>query len=188
MKRIGIYPGTFDPVHAGHLAFAMHAIKACKLDRVVFLPEHTPRHKPAVTDVTHRNALLAVATRETPQLSVRALSSRQFTVHETLPEIRALYGDAKLTLLVGSDVARSISTWHNVDELLGELSLAVGVREGDDVTELLLTLRNRHKTAITPVHTSHAHVSSSVIRSDLTKHDYLHQDAINYIEHHSLYV
>ncbi|HEU5121705.1 MAG TPA: adenylyltransferase/cytidyltransferase family protein, partial [Candidatus Saccharimonadales bacterium] len=62
MRRIGIYSGTFDPVHYGHIAFAASAIRACNLDEVVFLPEPQPRYKAGVTDIAHRLALLTMAT------------------------------------------------------------------------------------------------------------------------------
>ena len=51
MARIGIYAGTFDPVHAGHVAFALQSLEAAKLDRVYFLPERRPRGKRQVKNI-----------------------------------------------------------------------------------------------------------------------------------------
>jgi cytidyltransferase-like protein len=53
MKHIGIYPGSFDPVHEGHFAFAKAALETGRLDTVIFLPEMKPRGKPQVTPSNH---------------------------------------------------------------------------------------------------------------------------------------
>src|SRR5258706_15577528 len=103
-KHIGIYSGTFDPVHPGHVAFALETLQTCKLDEVIFLPEQTPRDKQAVTDLSHRIALLERALADEPNMRVLKLRSPQFTVADTLPEIYAALKDTQLTLLVGSDV------------------------------------------------------------------------------------
>ncbi|HVI69805.1 MAG TPA: adenylyltransferase/cytidyltransferase family protein, partial [Magnetospirillaceae bacterium] len=63
MKRVGVFSGTFDPVHRGHLAFALSAQKRAQLDTVVFLPEHSPRGKIAVGSFTHRLEMLRLATK-----------------------------------------------------------------------------------------------------------------------------
>lgn len=187
MKRIGIYPGTFDPIHAGHIAFAQEAMRTCKLDEVIFLPEHSPRYKTGVTDIIHRTALIRLATQDMPQLSVEILSSLQFSVKDTLQELRALRSNARLTLLVGSDVAQTLSSWQNVNTLLRDLSLVIGIREGDGEKALARELRNLANDQITFVTTRHASVSSSAIRNGHIISDTLHLDARNYIQQRSLY-
>src|SRR5258706_12226030 len=100
-KHIGIYSGTFDPVHPGHIAFAREALQTCKLDEVIFLPEQTPRGKEAVTDLSHRIALLERALADEPNMRILKLQSPQFTVADTLPEIHNLLGTTRLTRLIG---------------------------------------------------------------------------------------
>ena len=67
VKRIGIFAGTFDPVHKGHISFALQAIEAAGLDEVVFLPEPRPRHKQSVTDQSHRIAMINLAIKAYPK-------------------------------------------------------------------------------------------------------------------------
>ena len=132
MRSIGIYPGAFDPVHAGHIAFAREAKRICGLDEVVFLPEPSPRGKQDVTRLSDRLALLRASLAD-EGLRVATLTSQQFTVHQTLPEIEQLFPDATLTLLAGSDVARTFQyRWPGLETLLMRVSLAIGLR-GDDV-------------------------------------------------------
>jgi nicotinate-nucleotide adenylyltransferase len=130
-RRIGIYPGTFDPIHQGHIAFALQAIEICKLDQVVFLPEIRPRGKENITDVNTRLNHLEQATKGQPSLITFLAMSSPFTVERTLPELRNAFPDSKMTLLIGSDVFSHISEWHNVSLLLRSVNIVVGLRHGD---------------------------------------------------------
>ena len=66
--RVGIYPGAFDPVHKGHIAFALAAITAHQLDKVFFLPEPSPRHKQGVKALDHRVEMVRLATANDPRI------------------------------------------------------------------------------------------------------------------------
>ncbi len=160
MKRIGVYSGTFDPVHAGHIAFATAARTACGLDKIVFLPEARPRGKQHVTDISHRIALLERATSDVPYLQVTQLSSLRFTVQATLPELRALFKDAAFTLLVGSDVALKLQHWPGADALLRDMSLAIGLRAGGNENYIKEIL-----PSATIIKTGQWHMASSQVRS-----------------------
>jgi nicotinic acid mononucleotide adenylyltransferase len=69
-SRIGIYAGTFDPVHAGHVSFALHAMTVAQLDEVYFLPERLPRYKPGAAHFAHRVAMLKRAVKPHPDLQI----------------------------------------------------------------------------------------------------------------------
>jgi nicotinate-nucleotide adenylyltransferase len=69
-NRIGIYSGTFDPVHSGHISFALQSLKAAKLDKVYFLPERRPRNKQQVEHFGHRVAMLKRAIKPYPEFNV----------------------------------------------------------------------------------------------------------------------
>lgn len=186
MARIGIYPGTFDPVHAGHIAFATAALLECQLDEVVFLPEKTPRGKQNVTATAHRVALLEKAIENTAGLRVAALASERFTVKQTLPELRALFGDAELTLLLGSDVALSLPYWPDVDVLLQEMPLVIGMRAGDSRQRITATFQNAAMNAhYIFIETDHSHLASSQVRSGETA--FFSPIVAEYARAHSLY-
>src|SRR5689334_19364766 len=97
-RKIGIFSGTFDPVHMGHVAFALEAKEDLGLDEVIFLPELSPRLKEP-TAIRHRYTMLDLSVRGQKGLTVKLLDMPRFTIKDTLPELQHLYGDAKLVLL-----------------------------------------------------------------------------------------
>ncbi len=195
VQRIGVYPGSFDPVHAGHIAFALAAMQVCKLSAVYFLPEARPRHKPQVTDLAHRVELLHKAFADQPNVHVMQLASSQFSVKNSLDEIRSHFGGAELTLLMGSDVAAGLSQgWPDVDKLLRAVSLAIGLRAGDDAKTLTTTLQQIEArvgvpvryTLVTTAH-EHAKLASSQIRSGASATATMQPVVLDYIRKHNLY-
>ncbi|HEV7453716.1 MAG TPA: adenylyltransferase/cytidyltransferase family protein [Candidatus Saccharimonadales bacterium] len=172
LQRIGIYPGTFDPVHAGHIALAQETLRVCRLDEIIFLPEQSPRAKQNVTGLAQRVALLNQALAATEGLRVVRLKAGRFTVTGTLPEVRQLFPDAELTLLVGSDVVRTfLYRWPGLEILLAEVRLAVGLRNHDtseQMAAIVTELEQRHNSTIpyALIRTPHTHVSSSHFRNN----------------------
>ena len=88
-KRIGIYAGAFDPVHKGHVSFALQAIELAGLDEVAFVPEPRPRNKAGVTHLSHRIAMLRLAVKGHPKLKILEVPDKQFLVATSLPRLRA---------------------------------------------------------------------------------------------------
>jgi nicotinate-nucleotide adenylyltransferase len=131
-KRIGIYAGTFDPVHAGHVSFALQAIQTAKLDKVYFLPERRPQHKMGVEHFGHRVAMLARAVRPHPKLGVLELDDISFTVKRTLLHLEQLFPNDQIVMLVGSDTAPSMQSWPLIDRMVMKCELVVGMRTSHD--------------------------------------------------------
>ncbi len=131
-SRIGIYAGTFDPVHAGHITFALQALQAAKLDHIYFLPERRPRAKEHVEHFGHRVAMLKRALRPHPQFAVLELVDVSFSVERTLPFLQQQFPDSQLVFLFGSDVVADIANWPHAERLIGETELVIGLRETDD--------------------------------------------------------
>jgi len=150
--RIGILAGTFDPVHKGHISFAMQAIKAAGLNKVVFVPEPRPRHKHDVTHVSHRIAMLKTALKVYPNLDVLELPDKQFTVATSLPRLIKEYPDAQLLMLIGTDVLGHISVWPHAKALLKKAGLVIAVRGEKDERHAFQLLANL------PVEPSESHV------------------------------
>ncbi len=164
---IGIFPGTFDPVHEGHIAFALAVARDCGLDEVIFVPEHSPRGKTNVSTLPERITRIEKQIKTHPNLRVAELESRQFTVAETLPELRRLF-DGELTLLIGSDVAAKLHLWPDLDQLLGEVRLAIGLRGEHTADEVRQTL-SKLKAGGAIIETPHKQLSSSQIRLKLSR-------------------
>lgn len=163
MRKIGIFSGSFDPVHKGHIAFAKEAMRVCKLDEVVFMPERFPRGKPHVSPISERITELEIALADTPFAIVDAHTD-QFTVAETLTELEILYPEAEFTFLIGSDVALHLQNWENIDQLTSKYKFAVGMRAGVDET-VLTGLLSSLKASYELIETEYSHLSSSNMRN-----------------------
>ena len=189
-RRIGIYSGTFDPIHNGHIAFALSALDVCQLDEVVFTPEANPRGKELVTNITHRTAMATHATKPHTRLRVARLSSSRFTITETLPELQRLFPNADISLLIGSDVARTLPyRWEGLERLAG-MQFVIGLRHDDDAETIgaivrpvlanhginFILLQNQSATA---------HVASSTIRSGDSSN--LPDEIAAYVRQNNLY-
>lgn len=131
-QKVGIYAGTFDPVHEGHLAFAHQAISECGLDKIFFLVEPRPRRKQGVRALEHREAMVRLAIAGQDQFGMIVLEQANFSVEETLPKLQALFEGAKLYMLMGEDVFAHLNGWPHVEDLLKASNFIVGIREGDE--------------------------------------------------------
>lgn len=169
IPRIGIFAGTFDPVHGGHISFALQARKTAALDEVCFVPERLPRDKPDAEHFGHRAAMLRRALRPYDDFSLLELTDRHFTVRRTLPQLARLYGGARLVLLMGSDTFRGLGVWPHAEQLLKACEFVVGVRSHDDMASVLQGAQALHTPlrTITIVDSLEPGVSSSRIRSAL---------------------
>lgn len=133
--RIGVYGGSFDPVHFGHLVPVEEARRRLSLDEILFVPAFQPPHKPAGPSAPshHRFAMLALALEAYPAFRLTdfevARGGTTYTI-ETLRHLRAARADAEFVLVLGSDSLAIISTWRSWQEILDEFPLAVVEREG----------------------------------------------------------
>lgn len=131
--RIGIYSGSFDPIHDGHVAFALEAIRLQKLDFVYFLVEPRPRHKQGVKAYQHRVAMVRLAVARHKQLGTLLVDQNRFSVLETWPVLRSRFAGVELFLLMGADVFRRLSHWPMVDQLITDVQFIVGLRSDNQL-------------------------------------------------------
>lgn len=180
-RRIGIYSGTFDPIHDGHITFATEALSACNLDKVVFLPESSPRTKPHVTTISQRVHIIEQLIAREHSFSIFTPTSHQFSVRETLPELRQEFQHSDLVLLIGSDVMKkSFANWPHIDTLLQYMSLAIGMREDDTPQEIRAVIQHLEHTynitiECTLVYTSAPHIASTHVRNSSLSSDILEE-------------
>lgn len=116
--RIGVFGGTFNPPHNGHVTMARAAAARLGLDKLLLVPDNVPPHKPLPSGVTARQrydmaALMAAPIGPVAEVSDRELrrTGKSYT-SDTLRELHAQYPDAELWLLMGSDMFLSLHTWH----------------------------------------------------------------------------
>ena len=140
-QRIGIYSGTFDPVHEGHINFALAAIQKAKLDKVYFMVEPRPRRKQGVRAYEHRLAMIRIALTKHKQLGYIVLEQARFDVHKTLPILQSRFEGSKLCMLMGDDFIKHLPHWPHVAEL-SSVEIVMGLRKktNADAQQLFNTL------------------------------------------------
>jgi nicotinate-nucleotide adenylyltransferase len=147
--RIGVFGGTFDPVHLGHLILAEQCREQARLDRVLFVPSARPPHKQRhpVSPFRHRAEMLQLATAGHPAFRIDELENERagpsFTV-DTLDELKKRYPDAEWFFLVGSDTLAEMHEWHDPAGIVRRAGLLVVARGGERVLsaeELRASLR-----------------------------------------------
>lgn len=194
MSKIGIFSGTFDPVHKGHIAFALKAAEAAGLDKVYLLPEAVPRRREGATHYAHRIAMLRLAVKPHRKLAVLDLPDKQFTVARTLPRLKKNFAGDELYLLLGSDVAPYLGSgaWPGTQRLLESVRLIVGLRAGADAAETIALLSElTAESNFLVVQTNDEHASSRDIRRALGQgkdHAAALRSIKNYIKQNWLYV
>jgi len=134
MQPIGIYGGTFDPIHYGHLRTALELLETLALTQVCFVPCANPPHRSTpMTDGALRLRMVEAAIRDQPGFVAddRELkrSGLSYTA-DTLNSFRSEYPDRSLCLLLGMDAFLTLPQWHNWRELLDLAHIVVAHRPG----------------------------------------------------------
>jgi nicotinate-nucleotide adenylyltransferase len=156
--NIGLFGGTFDPVHRGHLALARAALERCKLHRIYFVPANIPPHKQRrpLTPFDHRYAMLVLATAsekafvpsllEAPQNGVssrRDPEKPNYTI-DTIRRLKSsLRASDNLFLLIGIDAFADIAKWHEPEALFRESAFIVAGRPGYSLADVANSLPER---------------------------------------------
>lgn len=193
VPRIGIYAGTFDPVHAGHVAFALQSMQHAKLDELYFMPERRPRRKQNVEHFAHRVAMLKRASRPYTKFGVIELVDINFTVERTLPKLQQRFKGSRLVFLQGSDDVKWLPHWPNADRLIAASELVVGVRAGDSIEDVKQTIASwpLQPQDLTVFESYAADVSSQLVRDGLRQRQSprgLLESVARYSSRHWLYV
>ena len=189
-KRLGIFGGTFNPPHLGHLVIAEQARIQADLDRVVFVPAFQPPHKvgTGIVHPRHRLNMVRLAIRGNRQFSVSDIEIKEqgisYTVR-TLELLKAQNPGAELFLILGSDSLRDFPSWKSPDAIRGLAELVVYPRRGfelsgaDSRTALML------KSPVIGI--SSTELRMSIIRGESIR--YLVPAPVEqYIRRHHLYV
>lgn len=138
--RIGLYGGTFDPIHCGHLMVARAACEELGLDRLCFIPAAHSPFKPSAqpTAGDWRLRMLRVALAGCPEFDVSDLELRRggvsFTV-DTVTDFKDRYAQADLVYLIGMDHLATLTQWKDADRLASLVDFAVIPRPGVEAVE-----------------------------------------------------
>lgn len=128
-KRIGIFGGTFDPVHTGHLIAAESACEALGLDRIYFIPAYDPPHKAGrVRNVEDRLQMLTLALADNPRFALDRREIEAKEVSYTLHTVQAILQEqpgSTIYMVIGEDSLVYLKTWYHWEELLDLVQLVV---------------------------------------------------------------
>ena len=135
--QIGIYAGTFNPVHSGHISFALDALQSVGLDEVYFLPERMPTDDVPAEHYGHRVAMLRRALLPHNNLEIAETADKRFSVTGTLPRLRRVVGDSALVFLMGADTFVSLLDLPNKELLIDSCAFVVSTRNKQEVATVL---------------------------------------------------
>ena len=133
--RLGIFGGTFNPPHIGHLICAQQAFVELELDQLLLLPARIPPHKPVEHEpgAEHRLELCRRAVAGDERFSVSDVELHRdgpsYTV-DTLTELHARAPHDELTLILGGDIAAGLADWHRPERVLELARVAIATRRG----------------------------------------------------------
>jgi len=154
--NIGLFGGTFDPIHRGHLALARAASERCELSRILFVPANVPPHKQSqpLSAFPHRYAMIALATAEEKDFSPSLLEAPEdlelvssgkgktrpanpnYTI-DTVKRLKQSFKKAdRLFLLIGIDAFEEIAKWHQAEALFRECEFVVASRPGYSLADV----------------------------------------------------
>jgi len=130
----GLYGGTFDPVHNGHLDTVLSVLDACQLEEICWIPTGIPAHRqPPMASAVDRYHMVNLALRNYPQLHVSRIEVDQkktcFT-YDTLTEMRAIYPGRVFCFILGLDALLEFESWYRWSGLLTAMHLIVMDRPG----------------------------------------------------------
>ena len=149
--KIGIYGGTFNPPHLGHVTAARAVFELLKLDRLLLIPDRLPPHKdlpensPSAQDRLEMTRLAGEQTGLGDRVQVLDLElkreGKSYTA-DTLEEIRRMYPDDELWLLMGTDMFLTLQAWHEPEKILSLAGIAAFGRTEEDTEELFSVQRD----------------------------------------------
>ena len=121
-KRTGIFGGTFDPVHQGHINIAHKLVQLELVEQVIFVPALCPPHKSEneISAAEHRLAMLSIALNGRPNLFISDFELKRQTVSctiDTAAYFTKIFSD-EMRIVIGADSLSELHTWHNADELV----------------------------------------------------------------------
>jgi nicotinate-nucleotide adenylyltransferase len=137
-QRIGLYGGSFNPVHHGHLIIARSTAERLSLDRIILLPSSSPPHKQSrdLADANHRLEMIRQAINGETIFELSDFDLKRagptYTV-DTVAHFRTTFGpEARLYWLIGTDSLAELTTWRQVERILDLCDIATAHRPGHD--------------------------------------------------------
>ena len=197
MRKTGIFGGSFNPVHNGHIHLAQSVMKQLELDRIILMPANIPPHKQYddYIDAADRLQMCRLATEDTDGIEVSSWEIEQNNIsysYNTVMHFRQVLPDDRIYLLAGSDMLLSFDTWFKYREILSEAVLVIVSREKNDISRLVSKKHELEKYGeIIIINAEPVVISSTQIRKSIKNHQfyscYLDKKVVQYIKQKKLY-
>jgi nicotinate-nucleotide adenylyltransferase len=147
-QNIGLFGGTFDPPHLGHLISAEALADALSLDRIIFIPSGNPPHKKdrPITPGEKRMEMLRLAIADNPRFEVNDWELRQPAATYTINTVRYFqktYPTSRLCWLIGADSLHDLPNWFEFESLIEMVDIVTACRGGLDIEKILSGLKDR---------------------------------------------
>ena len=203
MEEIGIFGGTFNPVHKAHINLAVEAKEEFGLDEVWFMPTLKSPHKDNkyITDINTRMDMIKLALEDYEYLScsdfelrISSEIDKNYTYY-TLQRLKQFYRDINLYFIIGADSLYEIESWKNPDIIMSLATLLVAGREYENkslsMESMAGKLRSKYSADIRFIDFKEMDISSHTIREMVANNEdaseYLPQKVYNYIKENNLY-
>lgn len=196
---IGIFGGSFNPIHVGHLVLAEFIREEFKLDKIIFIPAGNPPHK-NVCDLetgTHRYAMVKLAVENNPFFEVSDIELKREGISytcETLKEIKRIYQNEELFFICGGDSIVQFPTWREIGTIFELANIIVAGRPNvpaGELEKMISGFRNSYSARILCSEAPHMEISSSDIRkrikSGLSVRYMVPEAVYEYIKRNNLY-
>lgn len=139
--RLGIFGGTFNPIHIGHLRTAEEVRYKAGLDKIIFMPSGIPPLKSEeLVDASHRYRMVRIATSSNPHFLVSDLEVREreisYTIN-TIEKMKGLYPDDELFFILGVDAFLDMPNWYRPHLLIEMVDFILVTRPGYDLSEII---------------------------------------------------
>lgn len=199
INRLGIFGGTFDPIHNGHLKALKVFIKELSLNKVLVIPTAVPPHKDfsQTTDGYKRLEMARLAVENIPEADVSDFEikngGKSYTI-QTLKHLYLQYPENSLFLFAGSDMFLTLQNWYKSDEIMSIAEIAAFSRSGDDFEKLAAQkdyLVSKYGAVCHLIQFEPYVISSTMLRDMIKKgedvSEFIPQNVMSYINKYNLY-
>ncbi|KXA31862.1 nicotinate-nucleotide adenylyltransferase [Peptoniphilus harei] len=198
MKKYGIFGGSFNPIHYGHLMICEYIKEEMGLDKVIFIPTGNPPHKDLEVSAEDRYEMVRLAISPNPDFEISDIETTRdkmsYTV-DTIRELKKIYKEEKLYFLIGLDSLFQLKTWMKIGDLSQEIEFVVALRPGyldkEEINKEIDFLRENFGTKINLIKTPLYEISSTDLRDRIREGKSLRylipKKVLDYIEESGFY-
>ena len=138
---ICIFPGTFNPIHDGHIKMAEYALQKYNFEKIIFIPAYFPPHKEVSLNLAkHRYKMVELAIQNNPKFEVSNIEylsdAKSYSLITVKKIIEQYCINARLNFIIGTDAFAKIDTWYKAEELKDLVHFIVFPRRGEEIEEI----------------------------------------------------